>query len=141
MKLLKREDLLKRDNLEITRVELGGGEFVFVRQMTGRERDSFEQSLIKPIKGADNEIKSYERSMEDFRAKLAVVVLCDENGESLLQPEDYPLLSQSMSAKRLEKIVNVAQRLNKITDEDKEALIKNSDAGQPGNSSSDSAVS
>jgi hypothetical protein len=44
-----------------------------------------------------------------------------------------------MSAAKLEKIINVAQEINAITEADKEALVKNSDAGQPGNSSSASA--
>ena len=43
-----------------------------------------------------------------------------------------------MSAKRLEKIINVAQKLNAITEEDKEALVKNSEAVLDGNSNSDS---
>ena len=36
--------------MEIVKVELGKEEYVFVRQMTGRERDQFEQSLIKETK-------------------------------------------------------------------------------------------
>ena len=124
MALLNREQLLTREELKTEKVNLGKGDFVYVRQMTGRERDRFEQSMVKEVKGDGDEIH-YERSLEDFRAKLVVNTVCDENGKNLLQPEDYPVLSQNMSAARLELIVNAAQRLNRISEADKEALVKN----------------
>lgn len=138
MALLNRDQLLEKEKLEIVQVDLGKEEYVFVRQMTGRERDKFEQSLIKENKNAEG---GYEKSLDDFRAKLAVITLCDEAGVPLLQPGDYPTLSQNMSAAKLEKIINTAQRINKISEEDKESIIKNSKAGQPGSSSSDSVES
>jgi len=141
MGLLDRKTMLIRQKLGIEKVDLGEDEFVYVRQMTGRERDIFEQSLVKEIRDGDGKIERYERSMEDFRAKLVVCVVCDENGDLLLKPEDYPLLSQSMSAKRLEKIVEAAQTINKISDDDKKALVKNSEAGQDDNSNSGSVES
>jgi hypothetical protein len=120
------------------KVDLGNEEFVYVRQMTGRERDQFEQSLVKEKKDADGKIVDYERSLEDFRAKLAVCTMCDEKGVAILKIGDYPILSQHMSARRLETIVNEAQKLNKISDKDKENLTKNSNPVQPDNSSSNS---
>lgn len=138
-KLLDRNSLLKKEEVEIVKVELGNGEFVFVRQMSGRERDTFEQSILKEIKNDKGDVTGYDRSLIDFRAKLAVVTLCDEQGTSLLKPNDFEILSQSMSARRLEKIVNAAQKLNAITEEDKENLVKNSEGGQAANSTSDSA--
>jgi ABC-type ATPase involved in cell division len=138
-KSLSRNLLLQKEELEKVKVDLGKGEFVFVRQMTGRERDNFEQSLIKEKKNAKGEVVSYDRALGDFRAKLAVVTVCDEEGKALFLPDDYSLLSQNMSAKRLEIIVNAAQKLNAISEEDKEALVKNSSAEPEDNSSSDSA--
>lgn len=131
--LLSREGLLAKEKLKVERVNLNETDYVFVRQMTGRERDIFERSLYT----MDRENKVTTR-LEDFRAKLAVCTLCDDQGKLLLQPNDYTILSQNMSASRLEKIVNAAQKLNAITEEDKEALVKNSDAGQPGFLPSDS---
>jgi len=141
MALLNRELLLKREVLEVTRVDLGPDEFVFVRQMTGRERDVFEQSLLKKNRDGKGTIIGYEQSTEDFRAKLAVVTICDEEGNLLLRPGDFSVLSQSMSARKLEKIINVAQKINAISEEDKEAIVKNSDAVPDGNSSLDSVES
>jgi hypothetical protein len=142
--LLDRKILLTKEKLETVKVDLGNDEFVFVRQMTGRERDNFEQSLLKRVTKNDSrgrETVTYEQSLSDFRAKLAVCCLSDEEGNALLQPNDYIALSQAMSAAKLEKIVNEAQKLNKISEEDKDELVKNSDAGEAGNSISDSVES
>lgn len=136
MTTLSRSSLLAKEELEKVQVDLGKGEFVYVRQMTGRERDNFEQSLIKEKKNAKGEIVSYDRALGDFRAKLAVVTCCDEEGKALFLPDDYSLLSQNMSAKRLELIVNAAQKLNAISEEDKEALVKNSNPEVEDNSNS-----
>jgi len=133
---LDRKALLAKEKLEIVKVDLGNDNFVFVRQMTGRERDRFEQSLIKENKNAEG---GYEKSLEDFRAKLAVCTACDEQGNMIFAAEDYPTLSQNMSAARLERIVNVAQKINKISEEDKENLVKNSSGDQVANSTSASA--
>ena len=121
--ILNREKLLTKEVLEVRKVDLGKGEFVYVKQMTGHERDNFERSLLKEVKKG-NEL-DYVRSLEDFRAKLAVNTLCDKEGILLLKPMDYPILSQSMSAARLEKIVNISQEMNAIKEEDKEKLVKN----------------
>ena len=122
MALLDRKKLLTKEDFKVEKVDLGDGDFVYVRQMSGRERDRFEQSLIIEKPGSK---EGFEKALDDFRAKLAVVTVCDEKGNLLLQPKDAPTLSQSMSAAKLERIVNVAQRLNKISEEDKEQLVKN----------------
>lgn len=138
MTTLSRSSLLAKEELEKVKVDLGKGEFVYVRQMTGRERDNFEQSLIKEKKDAKGNVLSYDRALGDFRAKLAVVTCCDDEGKALFLPDDYTLLSQNMSAKRLELIVNAAQKLNAISEEDKEALVKNSSPEPEDNSNSGS---
>lgn len=138
MGFLDKAALLKKEELEVVKVDLGKGDFVYVRQMTGRERDKFEQSLIKENKNAEG---GFEKALDDFRAKLAVCTVCDEGGKLVLTPADAPLLSQMMSAARLEKIVNKAQEMNKITEEDKENLTKNLKDGPAVSSPSDSVES
>ena len=138
MNLLDRNQLLKKEELEIVEVVLGNDEKVFVRQMTGRERDRFEQTLVREVKDKKGNV-TYEKTTEDFRAKLAVCTVCDGAGKLIFEVADYSVLSQNMSAARLEKIVNAAQKLNKITEDSKEDALKNSDAGETGNSTSDSA--
>ena len=135
---LSREKLLEKEELEVVEVDLGKGEFVCVRQMTGRERDQFEKSLMKETKDKKGNV-GYDRNLGDFRAKLAVNTVCDEEGKLVFRPQDYETLSVNISALRLEKIVNEAQKLNAITEEDKEELVKNLDAAQSGSSTLDSA--
>ena len=135
MSLLTREKLLAKELLKIEKVDLGNEEFVYVRQMTGRERDQFEQSMLKEVKGPNG--IDYQRSMKDFRAKVVVYTACDETGKLLLESRDIEVLSTSMSAAKISKIVDIAQRINAITDQDRESLLKNSEAAPSGNSISD----
>lgn len=137
MGLLNKKELLAKEKIEVKEVDLGNGDFVYVKQMTGRERDQWERSLMKK-KTDQNGNVDYEQSLDDFRAKLAVNTVCDETGKLILSKDDYPILSQHMSAAKLEKIINVAQELNKISDKDKEGLVKNLEGGQPASSSSGS---
>lgn len=136
--LLDRKKLLAKEELKIEEVNLGKGESVYVRQMTGHERDIFEQSLIKETKDTKGNVISYDRALGDFRAKLAVCTICDEKGSLILEPKDVEVLSKNMSAARLERIINKAQELNNISEEDKEALVKNLEGDQIANSISDS---
>ncbi len=137
-KVLTRDDLLKKDTLEIVEVDLGDA-IVFVRQMTGHERDGFEQSLLTKKKDNKGNVVAIEQATEDFRAKLAVQTVCDEKGDLLFKRDDYLRLSMNISAAKLEKIIEVAQRINAIGEKDKEELVKNSEADQVGNSSLSSA--
>jgi len=141
MEILDRSKLLAKEELERVEVQLSETEIVFVRQMTGRERDTWEQSLRKETRDKKGTVTGYDIALNDFRAKLAVCTLCDGEGKLLLSMSDYPLLSQNMSAFKLEKIINAAQKLNAISEEDKEALVKNLEADQDDNSSSGSANS
>ena len=137
--LMTREALLQRDELKIEKVELSRG-YVYVREMTGHEKDIWEQSMLKQKPSGDkNKPVEYETTLEDFRAKLAVVSVCDAEGNLLFEQKDVKLLNKMMSASNIEKIVEVAQRLNAVTDKDKETILKNSEADQDDSSNSDSA--
>ena len=138
--LLTRESLLQKEELKTVKVDLGEGKFVFVRQMTGREREQFENLLVKKIRKG-GKIVDYQNAMEDFRAKLVVNCLCDDKGVNIMQPGDYAALSQNMSAKRLTKLADEAGKLNGISEEDKEELVKNSEGDQDVASNSDSVKS
>jgi hypothetical protein len=140
MGFLDRKKLLEKEELKITKVEFSDGNFTFVRQMTAHERDKWEESLVKETKLPGGKVE-YKRDMDDFRAKIAVCTLCDEKGNLLLHPSDYATLSDNMTGVKLYKIVEEAQKLNNVTEEDRENLVKNSDAAQSGNSNSDSVES
>jgi hypothetical protein len=139
--LLNREMLLQRDELQIEKVELTKG-YVYVREMTGKEKDTWEKSLMKQKpSGNKNRPIDYEVDIEGFRAKLAVVTVCDADGVLLFKPQDVQTLNSMMSAGNLDKIITVAQRLNRISEEDKEEILKNSEAVQENSSNSGSANS
>lgn len=138
MALLNREGLLRREELKIQKVEFGGGDFVYVRQMSARAKDRWEQSLLQQVTGADGKI-DYVRSLDDFKAKLAVATVCNEKGDLILSPEDFDVLSENMTASKMEKIIDAAQKLNRIDEADKEAMVKNSESDQTGGSDSDFA--
>lgn len=133
---LNREALLQKDDLKIEKVELSRG-FVFVREMTAKDKDDWEQSILKQKTNAKGTVQ-YETSLEDFRAKLAVATVCDEAGNLLFTAKDIKLLNAAMSASNMEKIVETSQRLNAITEKDREEILKNSEADQESSSSSGS---
>jgi hypothetical protein len=137
-KFLGKEMLLSKASLKIEKVELSNGH-VFIREMTGKEKDVWELSMVKKIRTGDkkNPIQ-YETTLENFRAKLAVVTLCNKEGDLIFGANDIEALNSAIKASDLEKIVEKAQELNAISEQDKEEILKNSDVGQEDNSSSGS---
>ena len=139
MAFLTREQLLVKQELKTEKVKLSTGE-VFIRQMNGREKNRFELTLGHwEDDGADATKQRYIRTLEDFRAKLAVHTLCDKAGVLLLKADDVDILSENMSAADLERIAEAAQKLNAITDLDREKMVKNS-GGAPAAASSSTSV-
>lgn len=124
MSLLTRKDLLKRDELTIEKVQLSKDSFVYVRQMNGREKDNWEASLLSTVKKPDGSMEP-KQNLKDFRSKLAICTVCDENGVLLFKGTDVEELSTNMSAFKLDRIIEVANRLNKVSEKDKKELLKN----------------
>ncbi|MFA5655950.1 MAG: hypothetical protein WDA37_04330 [Dysgonamonadaceae bacterium] len=136
---LNREALLQKADLKKEKVQLSGG-YVYVREMTGYEKDVWEKSMVKE-KPSGNKLKpvEYEVDIEGFRAKLAVVTVCDADGNLIFKPTDVKTLNNVISASNLDRIIIVAQRLNAITEDDKEEILKNSKADLEKSSNSGSA--
>ena len=124
--MLNAETILAAADLprEMVTVPEWGG-MVYVRTMTGGERDAWELSLT------DGE----KRNLSNVRARLAVLVMVDEFGARLFRDDQADALGEK-SAAALDRIFDVAIRLNKLSQQDVEDLEKNSVAGQAGNSSS-----
>jgi hypothetical protein len=112
--ILKAEDLKK----ELVKVPEWGGD-VYIRCMTGTERDLFESEAYT-VKGKDVQI-----NRENFRARLLVRVLVDEKGDRLFTDKDIAALG-AKSAKPLDRIFAVAMRVNGLSRDDVEELTKNS---------------
>ena len=128
--LLGKEDILKVQDLQFEEVDVPewGGK-VKVRMMTGTERDSFEQSIMK------TEGKEIVRDMANMRAKLLVRTICNEDGKRIFTDKDIDVIG-GKSAAALVKVFEVAQRLNKLSASDAESSEKNSES--EGNASSTS---
>lgn len=122
-RILTRADILGADDLPRERVDVpewGGS--VYVRTMTGAERDQFEAAMYE-VQGA-----GYAASRDyliNFRAKFAALCIVDENGNRLFSDDDVVVLGQK-SVAALQRVLTVAQRLNALTEADVEALRKNS---------------
>jgi len=125
MGLLNRDGLLKKEKLEIKKIDVGKGDHVYIRQLTGKERDDWEKDFTIKIKNDSGKVIGRDQKLEGLLAKLLVRSVCDKDGNLLLKPEDHSAISENMSAKRLNKIVEAAQELNGITEKDKEELVKN----------------
>ena len=91
--MLTREQILQSDDLprETVQVPEWGGE-VQVRTMTGTDRDAFEASLI-----------GKEGRLENVRARLVSLTLCDETGSRLFSDGDISALG-GKSAKALDRV-------------------------------------
>lgn len=140
MAILTRDQLLAKQELKVEKVKLSTGD-IFVRQMTGREKNRFELTLghWEDYEEDGKSKQRYVRSLEDFRAKLAVHTVCDKEGVLLLTPDDIEALSVNMSGADLERISDKAQALNAITELDRERMVKNSGGAPAAASSSNSA--
>jgi hypothetical protein len=139
MGFMDKAALLAKEALKTEKVDLGKGDFVFVRQMTAHEHSVYEQTITKEVTDEKTGAVSYLRDMVDFRAKLAVSTICDEKGGLVFLPDDFGALAAAMSAAKLDKIASAALKLNKIGEEDQKALIKNS-GGAKGAASNSASV-
>lgn len=131
MAILTRDAILQAQDLpkELVKVPEWNGE-VYVRALTGVERDAFEQSIVEQ-KG-----KSTKMNLRNLRAKLVALTAVDEKGDRIFSDRDAELLGQK-SAAALNRVFEVAQRLSGLSQEDVEELTKNSEDGQSEDSISD----
>jgi hypothetical protein len=127
MKPLDRDSILQakdRAPVEVKVPEWGGA--IFVRPMSGAERDGFEAEMV----GQGNR-------MTNLRARLAVRVVCDAEGNRLFKDEDAAAVGER-SAAALDRIFRAAQKLNSLGDQEVAAAGKDSASDQSGASGSGS---
>jgi len=114
-----RDAILERDDLVKEPVDVPEwGTTVWVRTMTGKERDRYESDLLS------NKDKPLEDRLDNVRAKLAVLTVVDADGERVFDDADVVALGNK-SASALSRVVTVAQRLNALSDADVEDLAGN----------------
>jgi hypothetical protein len=101
---LDRKAILQADDLalELVNVPEWGGE-VYVRAMTGTERDRFEVGMYLSRENPE------ERAV--VRARVVAYCTVDEKGKALFTAADIDALGRK-SAKALDRIFSVASRLS-----------------------------
>lgn len=116
--ILDKQSILAANDVakELVHVPEWGGD-VYVKGMSGAERDKFESSIVK-MNGKDQTF-----NMTNFRAKLASLTICDEAGKRIFTDADIIELS-SKSALVLQRIFTVAQRLSGIGESDVKELTE-----------------
>lgn len=92
---------------------------LFVRVLSGEERDDFEASMVQQ-RG-----KNTVQNLRNVRAKLAVRCLCDETGARIFEDADATALGKK-SGSALQLVFEKARKLNRLTNEDVEELAGNS---------------
>jgi hypothetical protein len=100
---------------KVKAVTLPGGAVVHLREMTGAERDAFNQTIL----GADGKI--IERS---FNAKMVLASLANEDGSRLDGP-DRLADAEGLPASILDHLTRVANELNKLGEAGVEAAKGN----------------
>ncbi len=130
-KPLTRDDILGVQDIEIEEVEVpewGGS--VFVKGMTGIERDRFEASIV------EQRGKNAKVSMVNIRAKLASETMCDKDGTKLFSVKDAAALGEK-SAAGLDRVFDVSMRLSGISDDEIEELAEEMEANPSEGSATD----
>ncbi len=94
--------------------ELGGK--LRVAAISAGTRDIFDLALL--------DVPENERR-HHFRARLLVMTLMDDEGRPLYTVDDIPALS-SIEARIIDPLVEVAMRLNGLSEQDREVLEGNS---------------
>ena len=116
MALLTKQEILNIQDIEIEQVDvIEWGGHVFVKGMSGLERDTFEASIVQQ-RGKDAKV-----NMVNIRAKLAAQTICDEEGVRIFTEKDVHALGKK-SANALQRVFDVAQKLSGITGDDVDEL-------------------
>ena len=116
-KILKFDDIVKADDTKRELVEVPEWDgSVYVKAMTGIERDKFENYVTKK-----------KKNVEGVMAYLCAIAMCDEDGKPIVTLNQVNDLNKK-SVSALTRVFEAASRLNSLTDKDVEDLAKNSDS-------------
>lgn len=127
--MLTKDQILKANDLpiEVLDVPEWGGS-VRVRTVTAQEKDAWEQSL-QTGKG-----RNIQLDLGNVRAKLVALTVVDDHGKRLFTDKDVLALGQK-GAKAMSRVYDAASKLNGISEEDLETIVKNSGKTRGGDSS------
>lgn len=139
-----KEQVREADDIEIEPVpvpEWGGT--VYVRGLTGSERDQWEAEFVKASKGmieAEVDGRVQKMNMENSRARLVARCCVDSEdpntAERIFDDEDIEWLGEK-SGKALDRVYEKARELSGISEEDVEEMAESLGNGRSGGSGSD----
>ena len=123
MEDLTRDAILGADDLPRREVEVPewGGR-LWVRTMTGLERDRYEAGLV-----VEPGTKRADR-LANLRARLVALTAVDAAGERLFAETDVEALG-AKSSKALDRVADAALKMNGLGPDDVEELVGNSVPG------------
>jgi hypothetical protein len=95
---------------------------VFLRVLTGTDRDRFEESYA-------------DQKMKAFRIRFLLLALCDDDGKRLFSDDEADILGKKSSVV-INRLFEAGWKLNAFTQEAVDALGEDSPSGQKGASTS-----
>lgn len=117
---LTKDQILEANDLQSVAVEVPEwGGTVYVRSMTGADRDAFESSMVTVHPDG-----SRTPDLRNLRSKLVALTLVDEEGNRLFEVADIARLALKSSA-ALERVFEAAQRLNGLGTKAEAEAVKN----------------
>jgi hypothetical protein len=117
---LRREPAAAAPELE----DLLAGQPLYVRELTAAERDEFEAGRVRTRYLPGGQMRQ-ELALANVRARLLVLVLCDEQGRRVFREEDAVELG-GLPAIVLDRWYEQAARLSGMSATTDEELAKNS---------------
>jgi hypothetical protein len=124
MSALSREEILAGKTLVIERVHVpelavNGTNEVCVRRFSGNVKQALGEMLSAAIKNG-------ETLPKNWWATVCVLAICDENGKRLFSSNDVETLGE-MDSEVLDRIYQVAARINGLSADSAEQVAKNSE--------------
>lgn len=109
---------------------------VRVKGMSGTERDRFEAGFV----GNNMKPLPPDKALEYYRARIAAACLVEADGKKMFRSIGELKRLSDKSAEALQRVVDVANRLSGLSEEDVAELTGNSETGGDGSSTSGSPV-
>lgn len=127
MKRLTKKDILDIDDLKTEDVDIPEWNgTVKVRTLTGIERDELEAAVVQP---------GGKRNLDNLRAKMVALSVVDDEGKRMFSFDEAIKLGHK-SARALDRLFSVAQRLSGFSKQDVDGLTKDLSEGQSEDSTS-----
>ncbi|GGR52070.1 hypothetical protein [Streptomyces roseolus] len=124
--------ILEQPNLVIEELivpEWGGGK-IRLKQLSAKERDDFESSMVQVTRNGRQKLNN-----ENFRARLVQLAVVNEDGSPMFTKHDIKTLG-NLPAAGLQRVYNKVNEMSAFSDEDLKELEEDFDDDRTDGSSS-----